>query len=209
MKILSYITAILLTANLAVAQSISDQELQDRFNKAFSVFNQQSAEAEQDLSKMSEEKTNPKVIEKPISLEDESQTNIVKKSNSEVITSEQKGPVTQTLAIPKVRINNQLNASNFILLKERPVLVDMQNANLKQIVQEALNQVTHGERWTIRWRLKDENKYLLKERINLTAEVSFDSFIGNMLETITNTSGIRLTTKVFNQNRIIIITDSF
>jgi len=206
---ISYITAFLLTANFAVAQSISDQELQERFNKAFSVFNEQTAEPEKDLSQMAEQPAEHKASEQSISLEDESEMNIVKKTYNEAITSEQKGPVTQSLTLPKARINNQLNANNFILLKERPVLIDMQNATLKQIVQEALNQVTHGERWTIRWRLKDENKYLLAERINLTAEVSFDSFVGNMLETITNTSGIRLSTKVFNQNRIIIITDSF
>ncbi len=210
MKFLSYVTAILLTANFAVAQSISDKELQERFNKAFSIFNQQGKTAETGFNEISnQENSKVEKQEESISITDESEKNIVKTSNNEVITSQETELKTEKLTLPTIQTNRPSNAANFVLLRERSVLIDMQNATLKQVVQEALNQVTHGEKWTIRWRLKDENKYLLKERINLTAEVTFDSFISNMLETITNITGIRLSTKVFNQNRIIIITDSF
>lgn len=210
MKFLSYVTAILLTANFAVAQSISDKELQERFNKAFSIFNQQGKTAETGFNEISnQENSKVEKQEESISITDESEKNIVKTSNNEVITSQETELKTEKLTLPTIQTNRPSNANNFVLLRERSVLIDMQNATLKQVVQEALNQVTHGEKWTIRWRLKDENKYLLKERINLTAEVTFDSFISNMLETITNITGIRLSTKVFNQNRIIIITDSF
>ena len=210
MKFLSYVTAILLTANFAVAQSISDKELQERFNKAFSIFNQQGKTAETGFNEISnQENSKVEKQEESISITDESEKNIVKTSNNEVITSQETELKTEKLTLPTIKTNRPSNAANFVLLRERSVLIDMQNATLKQVVQEALNQVTHGEKWTIRWRLKDENKYLLKERINLTAEVTFDSFISNMLETITNITGIRLSTKVFNQNRIIIITDSF
>ena len=210
MKFLSYVTAILLTANFAVAQSISDKELQERFNKAFSIFNQQGKTAETGFNEISnQENSKVEKQEESISITDENEKNIVKTSNNEVITSQETELKTEKLTLPTIQTNRPSNAANFVLLRERSVLIDMQNATLKQVVQEALNQVTHGEKWTIRWRLKDENKYLLKERINLTAEVTFDSFISNMLETITNITGIRLSTKVFNQNRIIIITDSF
>jgi|TARA_Y100001960_G_scaffold332698_1_gene434255 hypothetical protein len=210
LKFLSYVTAILLTANFAVAQSISDKELQERFNKAFSIFNQQGKTAETGFNEISnQENSKVEKQEESISITDESEKNIVKTSNNEVITSQETELKTEKLTLPTIQTNRPSNAANFVLLRERSVLIDMQNATLKQVVQEALNQVTHGEKWTIRWRLKDENKYLLKERINLTAEVTFDSFISNMLETITNITGIRLSTKVFNQNRIIIITDSF
>ena len=210
MKFLSYVTAILLTANFAVAQSISDKELQERFNKAFSIFNQQGKTAETGFNEISnQENSKVEKQEESISITVENEKNIVKTSNNEVITSQETELKTEKLTLPTIQTNRPSNAANFVLLRERSVLIDMQNATLKQVVQEALNQVTHGEKWTIRWRLKDENKYLLKERINLTAEVTFDSFISNMLETITNITGIRLSTKVFNQNRIIIITDSF
>ena len=210
MKFLSYVTAILLTANFAVAQSISDKELQERFNKAFSIFNQQGKTAETGFNEISnQENSKVEKQEESISITVENEKNIVKTSNNEVITSQETELKTEKLTLPTIQTNRPSNANNFVLLRERSVLIDMQNATLKQVVQEALNQVTHGEKWTIRWRLKDENKYLLKERINLTAEVTFDSFISNMLETITNITGIRLSTKVFNQNRIIIITDSF
>lgn len=209
MKFLGIFIALLATANLAGAQSISDKELQARFNKAFSVFNQKPNSVP--LSNMTDEKKDEhkKAEQQAISLQEESDKNIVKKSNSTEIISQALPATPEELTMPAIPKNRQQNAANFILLEERDVLIDMQNVTLKQIVQDALNQVAHGESWTIRWRLKDENKYLLKERINLTAEVNFDKFIGSMIETITNMTGIRLTTKVFNKNRIIIITDSF
>lgn len=211
MKYFNYFLVFLAVANVATAQSISDEELQKRFNKAFSVFNQNVPNAEKELSKManSKEKTTETETQKPISTLDESEKNIVKQSNSQAITSQSIPANTEQLTLPKIPKDRRQNAGNFILLEERNVLIDMQNATLKQIVQEALNQVSNGEVWTIRWRLKDENKYILTERLNLTAEVSFEQFISNMLQTIKNITGIHLTTKVFNKNRIIIVTDSF
>lgn len=208
MKFFNYFLMFLCTANFAAAQSISDEELQERFNRAFSVFNQQGANVEADLSDIAKpaEKGDS---QKPVSALAEKDKNIVKQTNSEEITSQTLPIKTKKLVLPKIPKDRRQNAGNFILLEQREVLVDMQNASLKQIVQEALNQVANGEKWTIRWRLKDENKYLLKERINLTAEVSFDQFVTRMLETIRNITGIHLSTKVFNKNRIIIITDSF
>lgn len=209
MKFLGFFIALLATANVANAQSISDEELQARFNKAFSVFNQKSNATT--LSNMTEEKKveHKKNEQQAISLQEESDKNIVKKSNNVDIVSQELPQKPNKLTLPAIPKDRMQNAANFILLEERDVLIDMENVTLKEIVQESLNQVAHGEKWTIRWRLKDENKYLLKERINLTAEVNFDKFIGSMIETIANMTGIRLTTKVFNKNRIIIITDSF
>ena len=212
MKLLGFLALLLVSANIAEAQSISDKELQERFNKAFSVFNQKaSASNSQVLSNMTEDGKNAHKKEElnALSLQDETDNNIVKQIDNATITSQTLPVKPNKLTLPAIDKHSQRNAKNFILLEEREVLIDMQNVTLKQIVQEALNQVANGEQWTIRWRLKDENKYLLTERINLTAEVDFDAFIGNMLETITNITGIRLSTKVFNKNRIIIITDSF
>jgi hypothetical protein len=199
LKFLRYFTLILAIANTANAQTITNEELQSRFNKAFSVFNKNA--------ETSNEKTNSN-SQQSISLEQDSDKNIVKQTTNEV-TSQTLPVEVKKLTLPSMPNDTNVNAKNFIMLEEREVLIDMQNTTLNEIVQEALNQVSAGEKWTIRWRLKDENKYLLRERINLTAEVSFDSFMGNMLETITNITGIRLSTKVFNKNRIIIITDSF
>lgn len=211
MKFLRILTLLVLSAGAANAQSISDKELQERFNKAFSVFNQAPGNEKRTFSNMAKEdkQTHKEKEQEAISLQDKSDQNVVKKSNSVAITTQEEAQKPEEIVLPDFPKDNQYNAANFILLEQREVLIDVENATLKQIVQEALNQVSHGETWTIRWRLKDENKYLLTERINLTAEVSFDQFVGNMLNTITNITGIRLSTKVFNKNRIIIITDSF
>lgn len=207
MKFFNYFLIFFSAANFAAAQSISDEELQERFNRAFSVFNQQGENVEKELSDMA--KSGDTKLQKPVSALSKKDKNIIKQTNSEEITSQTLPVKTKKLVLPKIPKDRRQNASNFILLEQREVLVDMQNVTLKQIVQETLNQVANGENWTIRWRLKDENKYLLKERINLTAEVSFDQFVTRMLETIRNITGIHLSTKVFNKNRIIIITDSF
>lgn len=198
-------------ANFASAQSISDQELQDRFNKAFSVFNQKAPSAEKGLSEMSKDtdQEKAKIADQKTIEFNKGEKNIVKSSNSVKQVSEPTTVQPEEITMPKV-IGKEINsASNFVSLQQRPILIDMQNSTLKQIVQEALNQVAYDDSWTIRWRLQDQNKYILKERMNLTAEVDFDSFVGNMIETISNITGIQLSTKVFNKNRIIIITDSY
>lgn len=206
MKLLKYMTIFALFAQAASAQSISDQELQDRFNKAFSVFNQQTA-SDEDVAKLADPKKENTRTEAPVEFSGEK--NIVKSSNAVQQVSEPQAAVTEELEMPKT-IGKKINsAKNFLVLQDRPILIDMQNATLKQIVQEALNQVAYDDTWTIKWRLKDENKYIINERMNLTAEVDFDSFIGSMIETITNITGITLSTKVFHKNKIIIITDSY
>ena len=207
MKFLRYMTIFALFAQVASAQSISDKELQDRFNKAFSVFNQQVPTAEEDLAKMSESKEQTKRTEPTVEFSGEK--NVVKSSNSIQQISQPQELKTEQLEMPKTMGKKINSAENFVSLQQRPILIDMQNSTLKQIVQEALNQVAYDDQWTIKWRLKDENKYIINERMNLTAEVDFDSFVGNMIETITNITGIKLSTKVFNKNRIIIITDSY
>ena len=135
-------------------------------------------------------------------------TNIVKSSNSTNSQVEEKTPFVNTLQAPSSKQETK-TIENFNKLADRQILIDTQNANLKQIVQQALNQISFNESWTVKWRLKDENKYILDEKMNLTAELTFNEFMSNMVETIANITGIKLTTKVFDKNKVIIIIDSF
>lgn len=63
--------------------------------------------------------------------------------------------------------------------------------------------------WRFAWRLKDENKPLLSQRVSLNAESTFDVFLSNFIDKINNLTGTRLFVKVFNASQVIVISDSF
>lgn len=205
-NIIAIFAIVISFSSLAKAESISQQELQQRFNKAFSIFHGKSSDFSQ-LSQNTKEEKSKETKEQPVSI-NSSENNIVKQT-SEVKVEKRPLRAPQQLTLPSIP-RSQFGESIILTeLGERPISVDIQNDTLKSILQAALDQAAQKENWKIRWRLKDEHKYLLTERINITAEVDFDSFVGNMINSIANITGIKLSTKVFYKNRIIIITDTF
>lgn len=101
------------------------------------------------------------------------------------------------------------NASN-IVLDDIPIVVDVENRSLKEVVTEIVSQAadTTGP-WTVKWRLKPENMGLLDERVNLTAEAPFGRFVSLLSERIRNMSGVQIYFKTFQQARVVMIADTY
>jgi hypothetical protein len=101
------------------------------------------------------------------------------------------------------------DATRYAPLESVRLALDMQNVTLKQ----AVDQIVQGAAskvgpWSVRWQLAEENRYLLDELMNITAETTFDEFLAYMTEKVVNMSGVKLSTKVFNIGRVIVISDS-
>ncbi|MCP4355859.1 MAG: hypothetical protein GY793_09575 [Proteobacteria bacterium] len=189
------------------AESISASELQQRFNKAFSVFHEDNTKSA-NITSEQEEDQDETFFNNSQNSSEPSEDYIVKESNK-VTIEKSSVRIAKKLVLPSIPNDNMGQSLDLRSLGERTVSLDLQNSTLKSIVKEAFKQGAPEQAWSIRWRLKDGNKYIINEKINLTAELNLDSFMGNMVKTVANITGIQLSTKVFYGNRIIIITDSF
>ena len=95
-------------------------------------------------------------------------------------------------------------------LSDIRVAVNIENATLQQVMEDIVSQAEEKTGpWDIAWRLKNENRYLLEDKVNLTAESNFDEFVGYMVDRVNNMSGVQLFVKVFNMSRVIVISDTY
>lgn len=101
------------------------------------------------------------------------------------------------------------DATRYAPLESVRLALDMQNVTIKQAVEQILaGSASKTGPWAVRWQLAEENRYLLDELMNITAETTFDEFLAFMAEKVVNMSGVKLSTKVFNIGRVIVISDS-
>jgi hypothetical protein len=97
-----------------------------------------------------------------------------------------------------------------IALHDLRISIDVENIPLEDVMRMIVEQAESSTgRWGVRWRLKDENRSLINERVNLTAETHFGQFVSYMVDHINNLTGTRLFVRVFDDARLIIITDTY
>ena len=102
------------------------------------------------------------------------------------------------------------DATRYEPLETIRLALDMQNVTIKQAVDQILAQsASKTGPWQVRWQLAEENRYLLSELVNITAETTFDEFLAYLAEKVVNMSGVKLNTKVFNIGRVIVISDTY
>lgn len=90
------------------------------------------------------------------------------------------------------------------------VALDMENVTIRQAFDSIISGAApKAGPWKVRWQLAEENRYLLDELMNITAETTVDEFLAYMTEKVVNMSGVKLNTKVFNIGRVIVISDTY
>jgi len=90
------------------------------------------------------------------------------------------------------------------------LVVDVDNATLRQIVTDVVSQAAHySGPWRVKWRLKPENLGLLDERVNLNAEAPLGEFFGFLSERVKNLTGTQLFVTVFAGSRVILLSDTY
>ena len=98
----------------------------------------------------------------------------------------------------------------YLPLAEVRLNVSMENTTVREVVAQVLRMAEpRTGPWQVKWLLKDDDRYLLNERINLTAETDFGSFMAHLVDKINNLTGIQLTVKVFDVSRVLVISDSY
>lgn len=108
------------------------------------------------------------------------------------------------------QVHNAREYADHLPLGKLRVNVSFENAALQDILRYVLAQASDKVGpWEIEWRLKEENRRLLNERVNLTAEATFDDFMSYLVDRVNNMTGTQLFVRVFKVSRVIVISDTF
>lgn len=90
------------------------------------------------------------------------------------------------------------------------MVIDMENVTLKQAVNRIIKQAEEKSGpWQVKWRVAQENKHILEEKVNLTAESTFAEFLEFLVDRVNNMSGVHLFVSIFEASRVIIISDTY
>ena len=170
---------------------LTDEQLRQGYEKAYDSFEEKTGKTggSSAASKTSADTTHrTRKADSPIDL---GTVNILP-TNTEAFRSQNDGHVNY-LPLGDVHLN--------ILLENTPVS-DVVN----QVVKDAAKATGP---WEVRWRLNDENRFIMSERVNISAETNFDQFMGYLVDRINNMTGIQLFVRVFEASRVIVISDSY
>lgn len=102
------------------------------------------------------------------------------------------------------------NAVDHQSLADIGLAIDVENTSLETVINNIVaDAAVKTGPWSVKWRLKPENEFIKAQKVNLVAEVSFDSFVNLLSERIKNMTGVQLFVTVFNGARVIIISDTY
>ncbi|MBI1364068.1 MAG: hypothetical protein GC134_08790 [Proteobacteria bacterium] len=98
----------------------------------------------------------------------------------------------------------------YVSLPDLRVSINVENVPLEDVMKMILDQAQESTGpWSVKWRLSEDNKGIMNERVNLTAETTFDQFMTYLVDRVNNMTGTRLFVRLFDEARIILITDTY
>jgi len=198
-------------------QLLSEDDLMDLYNKASEKY----AEGAHALPKKDEAEKAPqaKTIPSPrVEREEVSETDPTKMKPADLAYPERiessvdvrvtSGALDE--GIESIRPGDEKLLHGYKPLAELRVAVDVENETLGDIITGIIQHAeTKTGPWRVKWRLQDINEHILREKVNLTAESTFNQFMEYVVERVNNMTGVKLFVTVFDKSRIIIISDTY
>tara|TARA_R110000868_G_scaffold218576_1_gene469026 strand:+ start:171148 stop:172860 length:1713 start_codon:yes stop_codon:yes gene_type:complete len=97
---------------------------------------------------------------------------------------------------------------DWIDLEDYQVVLHENNSQLSDILDNMLKRAEpYVGPWQVRWKLKESNMDVIKERFSLDVETDFDSFASYISNYMKGYRGFGLTFNIFRAERILVITD--
>lgn len=117
---------------------------------------------------------------------------------------------TEAEPAPRQTTTARQSGADSVPLGKVNLRIAYQNMTIENIMQKVAEEIKRqsGD-WEVQWRLQEENRDLIEQRVNINAESSFNEFLSHLTAKINNLTGVRLFVKVFEVSRIIIIADTF
>ena len=98
----------------------------------------------------------------------------------------------------------------YLPLEEVRIAIDIENLPLEEVVTRIISEAEEKTGpWNVKWRLGEENDYLMNERVNITAETDMGQFMSYLVDRVNNLTGVQLFVRVFDASRIILISDTY
>lgn len=98
----------------------------------------------------------------------------------------------------------------YIPLGNITMTVNIENESVRQVVDTVVRMASEkAGPWQVKWRLRRQNDFLLSEKVNITAETTFEQFLEYLVDRINNLTGIQLFVTRFDGSRILIISDTY
>ncbi|MBI1309456.1 MAG: hypothetical protein GC129_06405 [Proteobacteria bacterium] len=113
-----------------------------------------------------------------------------------------------TLTVP-VAGGGELS-NKHVRLEDVRLVMDLEDISLKDVLRQVVSQAAaYTGPWTVKWRLQPENRDIVDERVNLTAQAPFGEFCNLLTERVKNMTGTQLFVTAFDSSRVILVTDSY
>ena len=110
----------------------------------------------------------------------------------------------------QITTSAQTQSGGRVALPDVKLRLAYQNMTIEEIMQEVVKEVNRQSgSWKLQWRLTEQNRKLIEQKVNINAESKFDEFLAHLIAKVNNLTGVRLFVKVFEVSRIIIIADTF
>ena len=98
----------------------------------------------------------------------------------------------------------------YVRLSDINMVVDVSSKTIREVVDMVVSDAADKTGpWQVKWRLRKEHEFLLREKVNLTAESTFGEFIDHLVDRVNNMTGVRLFVTIFDASRIIVISDTY
>ncbi|PZP39990.1 MAG: hypothetical protein DI585_02240 [Pseudomonas fluorescens] len=100
------------------------------------------------------------------------------------------------------------NRADWMDIRQYKVVVHEDDQTLDQLLGKILK---HAEPftgpWQVRWKISEPNKDVVTEKFSLDAEAPFEEFVSYLAQYIVNDRGVKLSFSLFDNERIIVISD--
>ena len=97
---------------------------------------------------------------------------------------------------------------DWINIRDYHLVVHVDNKTLDEILRGSLKRAEpFVGPWQLKWKIASKNKDLMDERFSLDAETTFEEFANYLAQYIFNTRGVMLNFKMFDAERVLVISD--
>lgn len=114
----------------------------------------------------------------------------------------------QSWSVPGTSLVRARNSADWMDIRQYKVVVHEDNQTLEELLGKVIK---HAEPftgpWQVRWKVSEPNRNILQEKFSLDAETTFEQFVSYLAQYVVNDRGVKLTFSLFDNERIIVVSD--
>ena len=114
----------------------------------------------------------------------------------------------QSWSTPGTSLMRPRNRADWMDIRQYKVVVHEDDQTLENLFSKVLKRAEpFAGPWQVRWKVSDQNREVLTEKFSLDAETNFEEFVSYLAQYVVNDRGVKLTFSLFDNERIIVISD--